>query len=53
MRGISEEDLARDQELLDIIAKCMDEKKPIPVEVRTEHLALRRAFREKLDAQKR
>ena len=51
MRGISEEDLARDQELLDIIAKCMDEKKPVPVEVRIEHLALRRAFREAMDSE--
>lgn len=51
MEGISEEDLARDQELLDIIAKCMDENKPVPVEVRIEHLALRRAFREALDSE--
>ena len=51
MQGISDDDLTRDQELLDIIAKCMDEKKPVPVEVRREHLALRRKFRQVLDSQ--
>jgi hypothetical protein len=51
MRGISEDDLARDQELLDIIARAMDERRPVPVEVRREHLALRRAFRAAMDSE--
>lgn len=49
MEGISAEELARDQELLDRIAQAMDEKRPVPPEVRREHVALRRAIRQKLE----
>lgn len=49
MEGVSDEELARDRELLDAIAQARDEKRPVPPEIRREHVALRRAIRQKLD----
>lgn len=49
MERVSEEELERDQELLDLIAQALEEGRPVPLEVRREHLILRRVIRQKLD----